>query len=139
MIKYGFLLVTLLISLTGNAQAFGPSAGAQNPAQWTAQVDKTSESEYTLLLNASIEPEWHVYSQFTDPGGSLPLELEFLEAGKAYSLEGPTVESETTTAYSEIFEVDETFFSETAQLSQKIKAEETTEFVKLILKYRCDN
>ena len=136
MIKYGFLLVTLLISLTGNAQAFGPSAGAQNPAQWTAQVDKTSESEYTLLLNASIEPEWHVYSQVTDPGGSLPLELEFLEAGKAYSLEGPTVESETTTAYSEIFEVDETFFSETAQLSQKIKAEETTEFVKLILKYQ---
>lgn len=136
MIKYGFLLVTLLISLTGNAQAFGPSAGAQNPAQWTAQVDKTSESEYTLLLNASIEPEWHVYSQFTDPGGSLPLELEFLEAGKAYSLEGPTVESETTTAYSEIFEVDETFFSETAQLSQKIIAEETTEFVKLILKYQ---
>lgn len=136
MIKYGFLLVTLLISLTGNAQAFGPSAGAQNPAQWTAQVDKTSESEYTLLLNASIEPEWHVYSQFTDPGGSLPLELEFLEAGKAYSLEGPTVESETTTAYSEIFEVDETFFSETAQLSQKIIAEETTEYVKLILKYQ---
>ena len=136
MIKYGFLLVTLLISLTGNAQAFGPSAGAQNPAQWTAQVDKTSESEYTLLLNASIEPEWHVYSQFTDPGGSLPLELEFLEAGKAYSLEGPTVESETTTAYSEIFEVDETFFSETAQLSQKIKVEETTEYVKLILKYQ---
>ncbi|RXG30038.1 protein-disulfide reductase DsbD family protein [Leeuwenhoekiella palythoae] len=136
MIKYGFLLVTLLISLTGNAQAFGPSAGAQNPAQWMAQVDKTSESEYTLLLNASIEPEWHVYSQFTDPGGSLPLELEFLEAGKAYSLEGPTVESETTTAYSEIFEVDETFFSETAQLSQKIKAEETTEYVKLILKYQ---
>lgn len=136
MIKYGFLLVTLLISLTGNAQAFGPSAGAQNPAQWTAQVDKTSESEYTLLLNASIEPEWHVYSQFTDPGGSLPLELEFLEAGKAYSLEGPTVESETTTAYSEIFEVDETFFSETAQLSQKIKAEETTEYIKLILKYQ---
>ncbi|WP_167597156.1 protein-disulfide reductase DsbD family protein [Leeuwenhoekiella sp. ZYFB001] len=136
MIKYGFLLVTLLISLTGNAQAFGPSAGAQNPAQWTAQVDKTSESEYTLLLNASIEPEWHVYSQFTDPGGSLPLELEFLEAGKAYSLEGPTVESETTTAYSEIFEVDETFFSETAQLSQKIIAEETTEYIKLILKYQ---
>jgi len=136
MIKYGFLLVTLLISLTGNAQAFGPSAGAQNPAQWTAQVDKTSESEYTLLLNATIEPEWHVYSQFTDPGGSLPLELEFLEAGKAYSLEGPTVESETTTAYSEIFEVDETFFSETAQLSQKIIAEETTEYVKLILKYQ---
>lgn len=136
MIKYGFLLVTLLISLTGNAQAFGPSAGAQNPAQWTAQVDKTSESDYTLLLNASIEPEWHVYSQFTDPGGSLPLELEFLEAGKAYSLEGPTVESETTTAYSEIFEVDETFFSETAQLSQKIKVEETTEYVKLILKYQ---
>lgn len=136
MIKYCSILVLLVFTLTGNAQGFGPGAGTQNPVQWEASVEKSEAASYTLKLNASIEPEWHVYSQFTDPGGSLPLELEFLEAGEAYTLEGPTEESETTTAYSDIFEVDETFFSETAQLTQKIKAEETTEYVKLILKYQ---
>ncbi|HCW64066.1 MULTISPECIES: protein-disulfide reductase DsbD family protein [Leeuwenhoekiella] len=136
MIKYCSILVLLVFTLTGNAQGFGPGAGTQNPVQWEASVEKSEATSYTLKLNASIEPEWHVYSQFTDPGGSLPLELEFLEAGEAYTLEGPTEESETTTSYSDIFEVDETFFSETAQLTQKIKAEETTEYVKLILKYQ---
>ena len=136
MIKYCSILVLLVFTLTGNAQGFGPGAGTQNPVQWEASVEKSEAASYTLKLNASIEPEWHVYSQFTDPGGSLPLELEFLEAGEDYTLEGPTEESKTTTAYSDIFEVDETFFSETAQLTQKIKAEETTEYVKLILKYQ---
>jgi len=136
MIKYCSILVLLVFTLTGNAQGFGPGAETQNPVQWEASVEKSEADSYTLKLNASIEPEWHVYSQFTDPGGSLPLELEFLEAGEAYTLEGPTEESETTTSYSDIFEVDETFFSETAQLTQKIKAEETTEYVKLILKYQ---
>ena len=136
MIKYCSILVLLVFTFTGNAQGFGPGAGTQNPVQWEASVEKSEGASYTLKLNASIEPEWHVYSQFTDPGGSLPLELEFLEAGEAYTLEGPTEESETETVYSDIFEVDETFFSETAQLTQKIKAEETTEYVKLILKYQ---
>ena len=136
MIKYCSILVLLVFTLTGNAQGFGPGAGTQNPVQWEASVEKSEAASYTLKLNASIEPEWHVYSQFTDPGGSLPLELEFLEAGEAYTLEGPTEESETETVYSDIFEVDETFFSETAQLTQKIKTEETTEYVKLILKYQ---
>ena len=136
MIKYCSILVLLVFTLTGNAQGFGPGAETQNPVQWEASVEKSETASYTLKLNASIEPEWHVYSQFTDPGGSLPLELEFLEAGEAYTLEGPTEESETETVYSDIFEVDETFFSETAQLTQKIKTEETTEYVKLILKYQ---
>ena len=136
MIKYCSILVLLVFTLTGNAQGFGPGAGTQNPVQWEASIEKSEVASYTLKLNASIEPEWHVYSQFTDPGGSLPLELEFLEAGEAYTLEGPTEESETETVYSDIFEVDETFFSETAQLTQKIKTEETTEYVKLILKYQ---
>lgn len=136
MIKYCSILVLLVFTLTGNAQGFGPGAGTQNPVQWEASIEKSEGASYTLKLNASIEPEWHVYSQFTDPGGSLPLELEFLEAGEAYTLEGPTEESETETVYSDIFEVDETFFSETAQLTQKIKTEETTEYVKLILKYQ---
>ena len=136
MIKYCSILVLLVFTLTGKAQGFGPGAGTQNPVQWEASIEKSEVASYTLKLNASIEPEWHVYSQFTDPGGSLPLELEFLEAGEAYTLEGPTEESETETVYSDIFEVDETFFSETAQLTQKIKTEETTEYVKLILKYQ---
>ncbi|NNF18815.1 MAG: DUF255 domain-containing protein, partial [Flavobacteriaceae bacterium] len=42
-------------------------------------------------------------------------------AGEGYELLGPTEESETETAYSDIFEIDETFFKDNARFTQKIR------------------
>ena len=69
-----------------------------------------SDSVYRLEITALIEDGWHLYSQFTPEGGSLPTELEFIDAGVAFELLGKTEESETETAYSDVFEVDERFF-----------------------------
>ena len=137
MIKYGIFLVILFLNYAGNAQVFGQSETTTNPVQWQAQVSKLADNSFELKVNAVIEPEWHVYSQFTDPDGSLPLELEYLDANQGYSLDGPTVESETHTQYSEIFEVNETYFTENATLTQKInRTTDDLNVVKLILKYQ---
>ncbi|MEH6657228.1 protein-disulfide reductase DsbD family protein [Leeuwenhoekiella marinoflava] len=137
MIKYLLIFSALLFNLTSNAQGFGGSNSSIDPVQWSAQVETNEADTYTLVLKAQIEPEWHVYSQFTDPDGSLPLELEYLKADETYTLEGPTIESETETVYSDIFEVDETFFSNAMSLTQKIKvSDESINFIKLILKYQ---
>ncbi|RXG15324.1 thiol:disulfide interchange protein DsbD [Leeuwenhoekiella aestuarii] len=137
MIKYLLLLSVLLCNLTSNAQGFGGPNSSIDPVLWSAQVEAGEADTYTLVLKGQIEPEWHVYSQFTDPDGSLPLELEYLKADEAYTLEGPTVESETETVYSDIFEVDETFFSNAMSLTQKIKvSDKSVNLVKLILKYQ---
>ncbi|MGO4911084.1 cytochrome c biogenesis protein CcdA [Leeuwenhoekiella sp. W20_SRS_FM14] len=137
MIKYGFLLVLFLFTITGNAQVFGQSDTTKNPVQWQAEVQKLDDATYALILNAEIEKDWHVYSQFTDPDGSLPIELEFLNTGEDFTLEGPTTESETHTEYSNVFEVDETFFIDNATLTQNIKTtKEDLSVVKLILKYQ---
>ena len=138
MIKYLLIFSALLFNLTSNAQGIGGSNSSSiDPVQWSAQVETNEADTYTLVLKAQIEPEWHVYSQFTDPAGSLPLELEYLKADETYTLEGPTIESETETVYSDIFEVDETFFSNAMSLTQKIKvSDESINFIKLILKYQ---
>ncbi|MFI8378245.1 cytochrome c biogenesis protein CcdA [Leeuwenhoekiella sp. NPDC079379] len=137
MIKYGFLLVLFLFTVTGNAQVFGQSDTTLDPVQWQAEVQNLDNDTYALTLNAAIDEEWHIYSQFTDPNGSLPLELEFLNASEDFTFEGPTVESETHTEYSDVFEVDETFFKDKATLTQKIKAtKKGLSIVKLILKYQ---
>ncbi|WP_028375505.1 protein-disulfide reductase DsbD family protein [Leeuwenhoekiella sp. MAR_2009_132] len=137
MIKYGFLLVLFLFTVTGNAQVFGQSDTTKNPVQWQAEVQKLDDATYALILNADIEKDWHVYSQFTDPDGSLPIELEFLNVAADFTLEGPTKESETHTEYSDVFEVDETFFTDDATLTQNIKiTKEDLSVVKLILKYQ---
>ena len=92
-----------------------------NPAVWSHQVNKISDTEYELVFKGKIMDGWHVYSQYTAEGGSLPSEFTFEKAGEDYELLGKTEESETIKEYSDIFEVEETFFKKEAVFTQKIK------------------
>ncbi|MCK0159711.1 protein-disulfide reductase DsbD family protein [Allomuricauda sp. F6463D] len=93
----------------------------ENPAVWSHEVHKLSDTEYELVFKGKIMDGWHVYSQYTAEGGSLPSEFSFEKAGEDYELLGETQESETITEYSDIFEVEETFFKKEAIFTQKIK------------------
>src|SRR5688572_17276288 len=99
----------------------GISQSDSDPAIWTYETEKISDTEYKLVFKANIYEGWHIYSQFTDENGSLPSEFTFEKAGEDYELVGTTTESETLTEYSDIFEVDETFFKEKAIFTQRIK------------------
>ena len=110
----GLFLMVFCVSL-------GFSQSDDNPALWTYEAEKISDTEYNLIFRADIHEGWHIYSQFTDENGSLPSEFTFQKAGEDYELVGTTTESETITEYSDIFEVDETFFKEKAVFTQKIK------------------
>lgn len=93
----------------------------ENPVRWSHEAKQLSETEYELIIKGAIHDGWHVYSQFTAEGGSLPSEFTYSNAGTDYELVGGTQESETLTEYSDIFEVEETFFKKRAVFSQKIK------------------
>ena len=93
----------------------------KNPVKWITEWNKISESEYELIVKADIFEGWHVYSQYTAEGGSLPSEFTFEKVGEDYELLGRTEESETVTEYSDIFEVDETFFKDNVVFTQKIR------------------
>ena len=92
-----------------------------NPAVWSHAVKKLSPQEYELTFEAKIAPGWHIYSQYTAEGGSMPSEFTFEGAGQQYELVGKTEESKTIMEYSDIFEVDETFFKNVAVFTQRIK------------------
>ena len=112
--KFIFILFFLVFGLTW-AQT------DQEPAVWQHEVRELGDGEYELVFSAKIAPEWHIYSQHTAEGGSLPSEFTYLKAGEDYELLGPTLESETEKAYSEIFEVEETFFKKQAIFTQRIR------------------
>ena len=103
----------------GAMSIFGQSD--DEPVLWTQEFNKISDTEYELIIKGAIFEGWHVYSQFTAEGGSLPSTFTYANAGKDYQLIGKTKESTTITEYSDIFEVDETFFKENAVFTQRIK------------------
>jgi len=45
--------------------------------KWTAKTEKISDTEFNLVMNATIEEGWHMYSQFTPVDGPLPIVLTF--------------------------------------------------------------
>ncbi|AXG74513.1 thiol:disulfide interchange protein [Flavobacterium arcticum] len=112
--KLTYFVFMLFAFITANAQIL-------DPVKWTSKVEKKSDTEYLLIFDAVIEDHWHVYSQFTPDGGGLPMEVIFNNAEGNYEAAGKTEESETVTAFNDIFGVDETFFEEDAQIKQSIK------------------
>ena len=112
--KIIFLLVVFLAFAKGNSQIL-------DPVKWTTKIEKKSDSNYVLIFNGVIESGWHMYSQFTPDGGPLPLEVIFKDQKGNFELIGKAKESKTTTAYNDVFEVNETFFEKKAQLQQEIK------------------
>lgn len=116
MIRFFYLLLFVV--------AFPLNAIAQtedNPVVWEQQVKKLSDTEYELVMKAKILDGWHMYSQFTSEFGSLPSEFTYNGHGTVYELVGGTTESETIKEYSEIFEVEETYFKDNATFTQRIK------------------
>ncbi len=92
-----------------------------NPAIWSHEVRKLNETEYELVFKADIFSEWYIYSLYTAEGGSMPSEFDFQGAGVDYELLGKTMEGKTYQKYTEVFDVDETFFKDKALFKQKIK------------------
>ena len=93
----------------------------ENPVSWSHELNKISDTEFDLVIIGDIYKGWHVYSQHTAEGGSLPSEFTYEKAGVDYELVGETKESPTETAFSDIFEVDETFFKKQAIFTQRVK------------------
>ncbi len=116
--KKNLYFILLLISWVSQAQLL-------DPVKWKTSLTKISNNEFELVMNATIEPEWHMYSQFTPDGGALPTVFEYKEAKGNYTVVGKTAESKYIKEYNDIFEVDEYFFSNSAQFKQKIKVTNT--------------
>ncbi len=93
----------------------------QDPVKWKTSIEKISDTEYQLKFDASIEDEWHMYSQFTPEGGALPLEFIYNNAEGNYEPQGKAKESEYTKKFNDIFGVDEYYFAKEAHFTHNIK------------------
>ncbi len=91
------------------------------PVKWSTKVEKVTDSEFNLVMQGKIDEGWHVYSQFTPEGGSLPAEFKFDNTKGNYELVGKVKESPYKKAFNDVFEVDEYYFEKQVIFTQKVK------------------
>ena len=91
------------------------------PVKWKFSTEKISDKEYNLVMTASIEDKWHLYSQHFDAGGPMPLVITYTKSDK-YKTLGQTTESPTPTdEYDDVFMVNVKYFTKKATFKQKIE------------------
>jgi len=91
-----------------------------NPVKWVTSVEKVSESEYDLLIQATIEEGWHLYSQNVPEDGPIPTNFTFVKTD-AYELVGNTSEEEGHTVFDAVFNMNIKYFENKAVFKQRVK------------------
>jgi len=111
-------LIVILVAFFALANV---TAQVKKPVKWTTKTEKISDTEFNLVMNATIESGWHMYSQFTPDGGPLPIFLTFKNQKGNFELVGKAKESPYKKEFNKDFEVDEYYFESKATLTQRVK------------------
>jgi len=56
------------------AMAFGQ---IENPVTWSYEAKKTTPGVYEVVITATVEHPWHIYSQNTGKGGPIATQIKF--------------------------------------------------------------
>ncbi|HEX8607259.1 MAG TPA: protein-disulfide reductase DsbD N-terminal domain-containing protein [Pedobacter sp.] len=110
----------LFLIALGLMLSFTASSQILKPVKWSYLAKKTSKTEATLLIRATIDNGWHIYSQTVPDGGPIKTSFNFKPA-KAFSLVGKTVEPKPISKFEKTFDMNVAFFEKTVTFQQKVK------------------
>ena len=118
----------------------GMSAEIQKPVTWSFSNKQVSDTEFDLILTASIDNSWHLYSQFIGEGGPVPTSFKF-NPSPDYTLVGKVNESpKPKKIYEKVFEMEVAFFEKKATFIQKVKLKVPASKIKGTLTFMvCDD
>jgi hypothetical protein len=120
--------ITLILTLVFFS-AVGAFAQLENPVSWAYSAKKISSTEAVVYIKATIEDDWHIYSQNIKPGGPNKTTFAFTPS-KDFSLVGKTTEPKPITKYEKVFKMDVLYFENEVVFQQKIKLNKGTTVVK---------
>ncbi|TFF37768.1 protein-disulfide reductase DsbD domain-containing protein [Mucilaginibacter psychrotolerans] len=94
------------------------------PVKWSYAAKRTSKTEAVILLKATIENGWHIYSQHLAEGGPVKTVFTF-SAGNNYELSGKTTEPTPVTKYEKAFGMEVSYFENSVIFKQRIRLKRT--------------
>tara|TARA_R110002124_G_scaffold138798_1_gene302792 strand:+ start:9885 stop:11873 length:1989 start_codon:yes stop_codon:yes gene_type:complete len=116
-------LILLLILAVG---LLSPAVAQEflDPVKWDVSVEKQDGDEYHILMKASIDDGWHLYSQkqFGEEfEGPIRTEITFNNTPETFQLIGETQEPEIDPIHDPVFDLDVIFFEKNVMFIQPIK------------------
>lgn len=116
------LFIFILFVSTGlfsvNAQDF------LDPVSWDVSIQKESGNKYNIIMSATIDAGWHLYSQkqFGEEfEGPIPTEFSFNNSPETFILLDETIEPDVSPIFDPVFELDVISFEDKAVFIQSIE------------------
>jgi DsbC/DsbD-like thiol-disulfide interchange protein len=110
----------LLLALTAILMTIGAKAQVESPVKWAYAAKRTSPTEAVVLIKATIDKGWHIYSQHLKEGGPVATSFTFAPS-KEYVLVGKTVEPTPIVKFEKAFSMNVGYFENSVVFQQKIK------------------
>jgi hypothetical protein len=131
-----WLLALVLMGFAGLTQA------QLNPISWTFSAKKISDNTYEVQMKASIQTNWHLYSQ-TQPEDAVAMPTTFvLSPNPLFTLEGKIKETGKMEKYTDkILKVSANQYSNTVTFTQvvKLKGKAKTSITGTVEYQTCDD
>ena len=116
---------------------FWSSAQILEPVKWTFKVEQKTPGEAVILMMATADKGWHVYSQDIPTGGPVPTTFEFTKS-PAFELLGKVTEPKAIEENDPNFDMVLKFFDGKVTFRQKIKVLSRQDFsVKGLINFMC--
>jgi len=94
---------------------------AENPVNWNYEAKKKTADTYDVIITATIEHPWHIYSQNTGKGGPVPTSFTF-KANPLITKNGAIKEvGKLEKVYDKNFETNVLSYSGKVQFVQTVK------------------
>jgi thiol:disulfide interchange protein DsbD len=109
----------LFLSITFIAIAIVSFGQIENPVTWSFSSRNTGADESELVISATIDNGWHMYSQFIAEGGPVPTSFKFTPSAD-YELVGKVKEvTKATKAFEKAFNMEIAYFPTRPYLFRK--------------------
>ncbi len=108
------VVLTLVMLLLGSVFA------QETPVTWDFKTVKVNDSIAELQFQASIQENWHLYSQTHNNGMEMPIEFNFISANN-YSRIGKVTEPNPTVHYDPMFNDTSKYFVNSVTFKQTVK------------------
>lgn len=127
-LKRELLRISLFLLLLG--VSVNLHAAFEKHLSWKSEVEQVGANEYNVKILCTLDDDWHLYSQFTDPGGPLPTEFRF-EKNKDIELIGKPQEiGKLNKAFDNLFGVNVASFSDKVTFVQRVRIKDPDALLK---------
>ncbi len=110
-----------MFTLFSFAIVAGAFSQPKNPVSWDYQAKKKTADTYDIVLTATVESPWHIYSQNTGKGGPVPTTIS-MKPNPLITKNGTVKEiGKLEKVFDKNFNTNVLFYSEQVQFVQTVK------------------